>query len=171
MTAFFIAGLGVGMGILASDVKAQQPQQAPSSEQLDATLQTFKDMPPEERQQIMGIAMESFKNMPPEERQKLIEQAKSQASTLSDAQKKAYENQWQNVMTPEQKQMLMGQLQNQGVTPQNTAAPAAPQNTTAPAPAPAQNNTANLMQQINSLPPEQRQKLLEQLKGANTGAQ
>jgi hypothetical protein len=147
----FIAIMCIAVLTLASDARAQGQ---PTSAQLDGTLETLKSMPPEQRQQILNAAMENFKNMPPEQRAQMISEASARVQNLTEEQKKAYEAQWQNTLTLEQKQQMMNQLQAQGV-----AVPAS-----APAPAPAQTNAADVMQQINSLPPEQRQKLLDALK-------
>jgi Spy/CpxP family protein refolding chaperone len=159
MTALLVAGLGLSF---APHAKAQQP--APSQQQMEGALNAFENLPPEQRQQMMNKAMDVFKDMSEEEKQKLISEAKAHAQSLSDSQKAAYANEFQNVMTPEQKQKLMDQLKQAGVTQQSlqkndTLAP--PQNT----------NVDTLTQSLKNLTPEQRQKMIDALKKLNAGQQ
>lgn len=164
MTAMLVAGFGLSFAPPA------QAQAAPTQQQLDSTISTFNSLLPEQRQQMLNSAMDAFKNMPEDQKQALINQAKARAQGLSDSQKGAYENEFKNVLTPEQKQKLVDQLKQEGVTkdslqkdgilpPVQKIAPAAPASTDA------------LTQSIQSLTPEQRQKMIDALKSLNGGQQ
>ena len=164
MKKFFILAAASGMAfILAPQANAQQA--TPTPEQMDSTLESLKNMPADQRQQILNAATENLRNMPPEQRQQLIEEAKARAQNLTDAQKSAYEQQWQNSLTPEQKQMMIEQLKQQGIAA-DTPVPPKPM-----APAAQNNNAENIMQQIQGLPPEQRQKLLDSLQNSKAQIQ
>lgn len=162
---WFLAVAAMSLSLFYAEARAQ------SQQQLDATLDTFKDMSPEERQQMLNMAMDAFEKMPADQKQALLEEAKAHAQNLTETQKNAYQNQWQNVLTPQQKAALMQQLQKQGVTPESLASPSvvapsvvAPSVGT-PAVA-AQPSSSDVLRQLQSLPPGERQKILNQLQAA-----
>jgi Spy/CpxP family protein refolding chaperone len=159
---FIAAALVAGFSFsFAPHAKAQQP--SPSQQQLDGTINAFESLSPEQRQQMLNTAMDAFKNMPEDQKQKLINEAKTRTQNLSDSQKSAYVNEFKNVLTPEQKQKILDQLKQEGIT-QESLQKNAPL-------APAQNNAETLTQSLKNLTPEQRQKMIDALKTMNAGGQ
>lgn len=161
----YIAAVALALPLAALPAYAQQSGQSgfhsvaerpgassPSAATTDPTLEAFKSLSEEDRNEVLNQALEAYKSMSPEQKQSLVEQATAMNSTPGSA---AANGEWEKLLSPEQQKMISSQIDT---TPQNT-----PAQKTAPAAQPL--SMAALLQQIKSLPPAQQQALMNALKG------